>query len=71
MDTTHLKMYTCNEIQKLIINAGYRLDHMSYTTAGTPTEKELQIINDLVKYMENPDLSTFMAYQYIVVATAV
>lgn len=71
LDTTHLKMYTCNEIQKLIINAGYRLDHMSYTTAGTPTEKELQIINDLVKYMENPDLSTFMAYQYIVVATAV
>lgn len=71
LDTTHLKMYTCSEIQKLIINSGYELDYMSYTTAGTPTEKELQIINDLVKYMENPDLSTFMAYQYIVVATAV
>ena len=68
LDKTHLKMYTNHEIQKLISTSGYKIEKVLYTTVGQPNEKEYEMINSLAQYMETPDVSTFMAYQYIVVA---
>ena len=68
LDKTHLKMYTFHEILKLLILSGYELQDYTYTTMGTPSEEDNKIINELVKYMVNPNISTFMAYQYIILA---
>lgn len=34
LDTTHLKMYTYTEIQRLVIESGYEVEDKSYTTLG-------------------------------------
>lgn len=68
LDKTHLKMYTFHEILRLLILSGYELQHFTYTTHGTPSAEDSEMINKLVKYMKNPNISTFMAYQYIILA---
>lgn len=68
LDTTHLKMYTCTEIQKLIVRAGYYVKEVLYSTVGEPGKREKKLIEQLAEFMDKPDVSTFMAYQYIVVA---
>lgn len=68
LDKTHVKMYTFHEILRLLILSGYELQDYTYTTMGTPSEEDHKIINELMKYMENPNITTFMAYQYIILA---
>lgn len=68
LDKAHVKMYTFHEILKLIILSGYEVQNHIYTTTEAPSEEDNKIINELVKYMDNPNITTFMAYQYIFLA---
>ncbi|MDD2973363.1 MAG: glycosyltransferase [Lachnospiraceae bacterium] len=69
LDRTHLKMYTNHEIQNLLMDSGYHIEEIRYTTAGEPTPEEDQLIQQLTSYMEEPDRISYLAYQYIVDAT--
>lgn len=68
LDTTHLKMYTGTEIQKLIVGSGYRIVGYYYTNVGEPNEQEKQLIDYLTRIMERQDRNSFLAYQYLVKA---
>ena len=70
LDKTHLKMYTLREILKLLLLSGYEVKNYTYSTVGNPSPEEQAMIDDLVKYMKNPNKSTFIAYQYIILAKA-
>lgn len=68
LDTTHLKMYTNTEIQRLIMRNGYAIEQLMYTMVGKPNEQEEKLIEQLTALMQKPDKSSFLAYQYLVKA---
>lgn len=65
LDTTHLKMYTKNEIEKLINNAGFSIEAGQYTMFKDPSEEEKKVIDVLTGLMKKSDPEQFLAYQYI------
>lgn len=65
LDTTHLKMYTKNEIEILINNAGFIIEEGQYTMFSTPNDEEMKVINTLTELMKKKDQEQFLAYQYI------
>ena len=67
-EKTHLNIYTLREILKLLLLSGYEVENYNFTTFGEPTTKEQEMIQNLVKYMRHPNISTFMAYKYIILA---
>lgn len=71
LDTTHLKMYTGTEIKNLIERCGFTIEKLSHTTSGTPNQQENRLINQLMRMMEKPDITVFLAYQYLVRAIKV
>lgn len=70
LDRTHLKMYTFYEIQKLIREAGYEIGEIRYTSIGEPGVEDKKILENLIQYMDKQDITTYMAYQYILLAEA-
>jgi len=70
LNKAHIKMYTLREILKLLILSGYEVENYTYTTSEEPSPKEQEIINALVTYMDNPNITTFMASKYIILAKA-
>ena len=68
LDCTHLKMYTFYEMQKLIVESGYEMREVKYTSIGEPEADDKKILQNLIQYMDKPDITTYMAYQYILLA---
>ena len=68
LDTTHLKMYTATEINKLIVESGYVIEVMNYTQGRSPDEEENKILEKLLSTLGVNNKETFLAYQYIVKA---
>lgn len=68
-DTTHRKLYTGEELLRLISGNGYHnIEYYSYTTAGTPDEATSELIDLLVSLSESKERFPYLAYQYIVKA---
>lgn len=68
LDTTHLKMYTCTEICRLLHSSGYEIEKISGTMYGKPNSEERRIIDMLLEISSTKDESQYLAYQYIVKA---
>lgn len=68
LDTTHLKMYTKYEIEKLIITSGFTPERVMYTSTIEPNEAQQKVIDILVSLMEDPDPEAYISYQYVYVA---
>lgn len=71
LDTTNVKLYTGKEIRKLIENSGFKVEVMGYTSIGEPDDKINQIIDRLMEVTGNHNREPYLAYQYVVKATAV
>lgn len=71
LDTTHLKMYTATEIQRLITKSGYTIEIMKYTQGRNPDETVNEILEKLLSALDLTNKETFMAYQYIVKAECI
>ena len=65
LDTTHLKMYTKKEIEKLIDSAGFEVEGIMYSKPIEPNEAQQAIIDKLVGLMNEKDETQFLAYQYM------
>lgn len=65
LDTTHLKMYTKYEIERLINEAGYIVEAGAYSMPITPNEEEQKIVDILTGLMKKKDPEQFVAYQYM------
>ena len=61
-------MYTFYEMQKLIVESGYEMRKVKYTSIGEPEADDKKILQNLIQYMDKPDITTYMAYQYILLA---
>ena len=68
LDTTHLKMYTCTEICRLISSNEYEIENIFSTTIGEPSPKMYELINILVQLSSSKDETQYLAYQYVVKA---
>ena len=65
LDTTHLKMYTRYEIEKLIVESGYTVELGAFSMPITPTPEEEKIIDVFVSLMKEKDKNQYLAYQYM------
>ncbi len=65
LDKTHVKLYTGTEIRKLLARSGYTIEVMNAIGTIKPDEKEEALIDILTAFMDRPDKTSFMTYQYI------
>ncbi len=69
LDTTHLKMYTGEEILRLVADNGYRnIEYYGYTSFGEPDKATLKFIDLLASLSSSKDKTPYLAYQYIIKA---
>lgn len=67
LDRTHIHFFTYNEILRMFLNAGFKVDACSYTLMSDVSEEDGQFVEGL-KSLGGCDTFTYLAYQYQIVA---
>ena len=67
LDRTHIHFFTFNEILRLFINEGYKIETIN-TVSGNLNETDRNFVHELLKISPESDEHIFTTYQYLVSA---